>query len=193
MPKWLSAPCASQFIDFTGKGNKNDKNRWMQDRLSWNLTWLFKKPLSNESLQSHLEHQMKCPPLIHRPKPGVWSYRRTCPHSPPTSYSGGKRSREKGDGSRLRGPAGETRTHTDADSDKHTWYDDDAAAYQTEKQGLLTECGPSMTFTMSLTWMLFCSESSATAKRLSFLRLTAWCRTVRTFPCMFKTWKVTLS
>lgn len=112
MPKWLSAPCASQFIDFTGKGNKNDKNRWMQDRLSWNLTWLFKKPLSNESLQSHLEHQMKCPPLIHRPKPGVWSYRRTCLHSPPTSYSGGKRSRGKGDGSRLRGPAGEMRTHT---------------------------------------------------------------------------------
>lgn len=37
----------------------------------------------------------------------------------------------------------------------------------------LTECGPSITLTMSLTWMLFCSESKATAKRLSFLRFTA--------------------
>lgn len=51
----------------------------------------------------------------------------------------------------------------------------------------LTECGPSITLTMSLTWMLFCSESKATAKWLSFRRLTAWCRTVRTFPCMFST------
>lgn len=46
-----------------------------------------------------------------------------------------------------------------------------------------------MTLTMSLTWMLFCSESRATAKRLSFLRFTAWCRTVSTFPCMFNTWE----
>lgn len=45
-----------------------------------------------------------------------------------------------------------------------------------------------MTLTMSLTWMLFCSESRATAKRLSFLRVTAWCRTVTTFPYMFSTW-----
>lgn len=37
----------------------------------------------------------------------------------------------------------------------------------------LTECGPSITLTMSLTWMLFCSESNATAKWLSFLRFTA--------------------
>lgn len=45
-----------------------------------------------------------------------------------------------------------------------------------------------MTLTMSLTWMLFCSESSATAKRLSFFLVTAWCRTVTTFPYMFSTW-----
>lgn len=50
-----------------------------------------------------------------------------------------------------------------------------------------TEWGPSMTLTMSLTWMLFCSESKATAKRLSFFLVTAWCRTVTTFPYMFNT------
>lgn len=50
-----------------------------------------------------------------------------------------------------------------------------------------TEWGPSMTLTMSLTWMLFCSESRATAKRLSFFLVTAWCRTVTTFPYMFST------
>lgn len=44
-----------------------------------------------------------------------------------------------------------------------------------------------MTLTMSLTWMLFCSESRATAKRLSFFLVTAWCRTVTTFPYMFNT------
>lgn len=44
-----------------------------------------------------------------------------------------------------------------------------------------------MTLTMSLTWMLFCSESRATAKRLSFFLVTAWCRTVTTFPYMFST------
>lgn len=59
----------------------------------------------------------------------------------------------------------------------------------TESAVALTECGPSMTFTISFTWMLFCSESSATAKRLSFRRFTAWWRTVSTFPCMFNTWE----
>lgn len=53
----------------------------------------------------------------------------------------------------------------------------------------LTECGPSMTLTMSFTWMLFCSESRATAKRLSFRLFTAWCRTVSTLPCMLSTWE----
>lgn len=52
---------------------------------------------------------------------------------------------------------------------------------------ILTEWGPSMTLTMSFTWMLFCSESRATAKRLSFFRVTAWCLTVTTFPYMFST------
>lgn len=53
---------------------------------------------------------------------------------------------------------------------------------------ILTEWGPSMTLTMSFTWMLFCSESRATAKRLSFFRVTAWCLTVTTFPYMFSTY-----
>lgn len=52
---------------------------------------------------------------------------------------------------------------------------------------VLTEWGPSITLTMSFTWMLFCSESRATAKRLSFFRVTAWCLTVTTFPYMFST------
>lgn len=46
-----------------------------------------------------------------------------------------------------------------------------------------------MTLTMSFTWMLFCSESRATAKRLSFFRVTAWCLTVTTFPYMFSTYE----
>lgn len=53
---------------------------------------------------------------------------------------------------------------------------------------ILTEWGPSMTLTMSFTWILFCSESRATAKRLSFFRVTAWCLTVTTFPYMFSTY-----
>lgn len=53
----------------------------------------------------------------------------------------------------------------------------------------LTEWGPSMTLTMSFTWMLFCSESRDSAKRLSFLRVTAWCLTVTTFPYMFSTYR----
>lgn len=54
---------------------------------------------------------------------------------------------------------------------------------------ILTEWGPSMTLTMSFTWMLFCSESRATANRLSFFRVTAWCLTVTTFPYILSTFE----
>lgn len=124
--KWFNAHGEESRIDFTARHYKqwieattSDLMRILKLQTFYCISLIFnhavmfsEKSSANGSPQSHLKQLMKHWPWIHPPTPGVWSYRRTCLRSPPTSYSGGRQSLGTGDGSLPHGPAGGAHTHT---------------------------------------------------------------------------------